>query len=56
VIRGICDTPERIPARIFIALGSEGSRACPCCSFWRGVVFGVALGVAGALAAGFFGG
>jgi len=41
VIRFVCDTPDRIPARIFRALGTE----CACCSFWRGVVFG-AFGVA----------
>jgi hypothetical protein len=30
----ICDTPDRIPARIFRALGST----CACCAFWRGFV------------------
>jgi hypothetical protein len=38
VLRGICDTPERIPARIFIALKS----GCQCCTFWRAWLLGVA--------------
>jgi len=40
VIRGICDTPDRIPARIFLALRSD---YCACCTFWRGVALGLAL-------------
>lgn len=39
MIRFVCDTPDRIPARIFAALGTS----CPCCAFWRGAVFGAAV-------------
>jgi hypothetical protein len=39
VIRFICDTPDRIPARIFLALRND----CACCTFWRGVALGLAL-------------
>jgi len=45
VVRWICDTPDRIPARVFLALAGFGWDAtqCPCCSFWRGVVALAAL-------------
>jgi len=52
VISGICDTPERIPARIYgairLAVDREARAAdpppdCPCCSFWRGAIFGGAV-------------
>jgi hypothetical protein len=44
VLRWVCDRPERIPARVFLALAGAGWDAtqCPCCNFWRGVVVGVA--------------
>jgi hypothetical protein len=35
----ICDHPERLGARIFIALRVD----CDCCTFWRGVVLGFCL-------------
>jgi hypothetical protein len=53
VIRGICDTERRVPARIYVAIWlalDRGARRdsalpdCPCCSFWRGAL--LAWGVA----------
>jgi hypothetical protein len=58
VIVGLCDTPERIPARIFSAvrwLVDKSARLpdppadCPCCAFWRGVALGVLLGACSSL-------
>lgn len=40
MIRFVCDTPDRIPARIFAALESK----CPCCTFFRGVALGALVG------------
>jgi len=34
-----CDTEDRLPARIFSALGTD----CPCCAFWRGAVLGMSV-------------
>ena len=42
MIRFICDTPTRIPARIF-RNQVERAGGCYCCAFWRGVVLGAAL-------------
>ena len=42
MIRFVCDTPDRVPARIYRALAVE----CQCCTFWRGVLLGVAVGFA----------
>jgi hypothetical protein len=39
LIRFVCDTPERIPARIY-AWNLERAQGCPCCAFWRGVALG----------------
>ena len=36
----VCDTPDRLPARIFIAMRVD----CNCCTFWRGVLLGIAVG------------
>lgn len=38
-MRWPCDRPERIGARIFVALRTD----CPCCLFWRGAIVGAAL-------------
>jgi hypothetical protein len=40
VIRGLCDHPDRIAARIFVALRSD----CNCCTFWRAIVLGLCIG------------
>jgi hypothetical protein len=42
VIRGICDRPERIAARVYVALRSD----CPCCTAYRFFALGVVLGAA----------
>jgi len=47
-LRFVCDTPERIPARIYSAVRwlvdksarlPDPPRDCPCCAFWRGAAF-----------------
>ncbi len=38
---GICDSPTRLPARVYLALWVE----CPCCLFNRGVALGFLLGL-----------
>lgn len=57
MIRGVCDTGDRIAARIYVAVRraldpaarvAEPERDCPCCAFWRGAV--VVGGTAAALA------
>lgn len=44
MIKFICDTPERIPARIFRSQ-LERAGGCYCCAFWRGFLGGIALSV-----------
>jgi len=41
VIRGICDTPDRLVVRAYLALWVE----CGCCTFYRGaILLGVPVG------------
>ena len=45
----LCDTPDRLAARLYLALRVE----CACCTFYRGVVFvGLPIGFAIGLAMG----
>lgn len=46
MIPGVCDTEERIAARIYAAVRSAvdpdadpEDDDCPCCAFWRGGAF-----------------
>lgn len=39
---GLCDRREQLGARIFVRVAGA-ARACPCCSFWRGVIVGAAF-------------
>ena len=50
MIRGICDTPDRLAARVFLRVAGAAGH-CPCCSFYRGALFGAALVALAALAA-----
>lgn len=36
----LCDKPDRLGARLYIAVRSE----CGCCTFYRGVAIGVLVG------------
>lgn len=45
MIPGVCDTPDRLAARAFLALAGRAS-GCPCCSFYRGLVLGFLSGAA----------
>jgi len=40
-----CDSPDRIPARIYVRV-KEWSGGCPCCAFWRGAVLAAIAGAA----------
>lgn len=46
MIPGICDTPDRFAARVYLALRTD----CPCCTFVRGVALGLVIGAAAAAA------
>ena len=37
----LCDRRERLAARLYVALRVD----CSCCTFYRGVVLGIALGI-----------
>ena len=50
MIRGICDSPDRLAARVFLRVAGAAGR-CPCCSFYRGTLLGAALAALAALAA-----
>lgn len=41
MIRGICDKPERLAARLYDALWVE----CGCCLFYRGFGTGIVTGI-----------
>ncbi|MCC6380456.1 MAG: hypothetical protein IT519_16695 [Burkholderiales bacterium] len=42
MIRGICDSPDRLAARLYVWLRVD----CPCCTFFRAFALGLILGSA----------